>query len=118
MPAPAFLFLTCQVGAEAAVKSELARRWPDFRFSYSRPGFLTFKLPPDHALTDDFDLGSAFTRSYAFSLGKANGANEEELAKAVGPIVAGHTFQQLHVWARDTAAPGERDFEPGITPEA
>ena len=43
---PEFLFITCQTGgAGAAVKEELARRWPDFRFAFSRPGFLTFKLP-------------------------------------------------------------------------
>src|SRR5438132_1671777 len=103
-PAPAFLFLTCQVGAEGAVKNELARRWPDFRFSYSRPGFLTFKLPPEAKLEADFDLGSVFTRSYGFSLGKSTGATNDELAKAVAPIIAGRTFEQLHVWQRDTAA--------------
>ena len=33
-----FLFVTCQVGAEGAVKEELARRWPDVHAAYSRPG--------------------------------------------------------------------------------
>src|SRR6186997_3062423 len=43
---PSFIFATCQVGAEPALKTELARVWPDFKFAYSRPGFLTFKVPP------------------------------------------------------------------------
>ena len=43
---PRFLFATCQLGAEGALKAEVARRC-DFRLAYSRPGFLTFKLPPD-----------------------------------------------------------------------
>ena len=32
-------FINCQIGAEAAVKGELARDWPALRFAYSRPGF-------------------------------------------------------------------------------
>ncbi len=35
---PDFLFVTCQIGAEGAVKGELGRRWPGFRFAFSRPG--------------------------------------------------------------------------------
>ncbi len=65
-----FLFVTCQVGAERAVKGELALRWPDFRFAFSRPGFLTFKLPEQQFLTPDFSLSSVFARSYGFSLGR------------------------------------------------
>lgn len=111
-----FIFLTCQVGAEGAVKRELARQWPAFRFAYSRPGFLTFKLPPDAALADDFDLRSIFARSYGFSLGKVVGASTDELAAGAVRLAAGRTFGRLHVFARDAAAPGEHDFEPGFTP--
>jgi 23S rRNA (cytidine2498-2'-O)-methyltransferase len=67
---PDFLFITCQIGAERAVKEEMARCWKDFRFAYSRPGFLTFKLPEKHRLAEDFGLNSVFTRAYGFSLGK------------------------------------------------
>jgi 23S rRNA (cytidine2498-2'-O)-methyltransferase len=66
---PDFLFVTCQIGAEGAVKGELGRRWPEFRFAFSRPGFLTFKLPPGHGLAGDFDLEAGFVRAYGFSLG-------------------------------------------------
>ena len=51
-----FLFVTCQVGAEKAVKGEVAQRWPEFRLAFSRPGFLTFKLPETQYLTPDFNL--------------------------------------------------------------
>ena len=77
---PDFLFVTCQIGAEQAVKGELARRWPGFRFAFSRPGFLTFKLPDEHGLADDFDLESVFARAYGFSLGSVTGQTSEELA--------------------------------------
>jgi 23S rRNA (cytidine2498-2'-O)-methyltransferase len=82
-----FLFVTCQVGAEAAVKRELARDWPEFRFAYSRPGFLTFKLPAGHALAEDFDLGSVFARAYGFSLGRVTGVDDAARARAFWELV-------------------------------
>src|SRR5262245_16781425 len=67
---PRFLFTTCQVGAESALKQELARVWPAFRFAYSRPGFLTFKLPAGAEPPDDLDLQCTFARAHGLSLGK------------------------------------------------
>ncbi len=113
-----FLFVTCQIGAEGAVKGELARRWPAFRFAFSRPGFLTFKLPAEHGLKDDFDLESVFARAYGFSLGKVTGESQEELARAAWEIYRRRTIQRVHVWQRDRAVSGEHSFEPSITPAA
>jgi len=111
-----FLFATCQVGAERAVKDELARDYPDFRFAYSRPGFLTFKLPEGAAIKDKFRLHSVFARAYGFTLGKAEGASVGERVRSVIALAGERRFQRLHVWQRDTAAPGERGFEPWLTP--
>jgi 23S rRNA (cytidine2498-2'-O)-methyltransferase len=115
---PSFLFITCQVGAERAVKTELARTWPDFRFAYSRPGFLTFKLPADHQFEDDFNLGSAFARSYGFCLGKTQAAGIEERVTEMARLAGQRRYDKLHIFQRDTAAPGDHGFEPGITPWA
>ena len=115
---PQFLFVTCQVGAEASVKTELARRWPLFRVAYSRPGFLTFKLPAGHRLMTDFDLDSVFARAYGFSLGKATGDNLDELARKVWEVYGERPLRRLHVWPRDTARPGDHDFRPSVTPAA
>jgi 23S rRNA (cytidine2498-2'-O)-methyltransferase len=115
---PQFLFVTCQIGAESAVKGEVAGRWPGFRLAFSRPGFLTFKLPSDHALADDFDLESVFARAYGFSLGKVEGESEEELAAGVWKICKGRTIQRIHVWEKDRSEPGVHRFEPSITPAA
>ena len=111
---PQFLFVTCQVGAEAAVKHELARDWPSFRFAYSRPGFLTFKLPAGIP-PDDFDLHSVFARAHGFTLGKATGATVEARRGAARELIGERRFNTLHVWQRD-AAPVGRGFEPGPTP--
>jgi 23S rRNA (cytidine2498-2'-O)-methyltransferase len=123
--APAFLFVTCQVGAEAAVKGEIARRWPLFRFAYSRPGFLTFKLPEGHGLPDDLDLESVFARAYGFSLGKVTGETEDQIAQAAWKLAAaalpatGPTktaaIEKLHVWQRDARAAGDHGYAPGLS---
>jgi len=115
---PAFLFVTCQVGSERAFKSELARSWPAFHFAYSRPGFLTFKLPPDSGLPDDFDLQSVFARAYGFSLGKASDADLGQRAESVWKLAGSRTYDALHVWQRDIASVGHRGFEPQIAPAA
>jgi 23S rRNA (cytidine2498-2'-O)-methyltransferase len=115
---PQFLFVTCQVGAEASVKTELRRRWPDFRLAYSRPGYLTFKLPAGHRLMADFDLQSAFARAYGFSLGKVSGDDLDELARRVWETYGDRPLRRLHVWQRDAARPGDHDFEPSIPPAA
>jgi 23S rRNA (cytidine2498-2'-O)-methyltransferase len=115
MDAPKFIFITCQIGAEAAVKTELARKWPAFRFAYSRPGYLTFKLPPQIALADDFDLHSVFARTYGFSLGKATGATDEGRAGEAWQLAAGRQFDCLHVWQRDLHEAGFRGYEPMMT---
>ena len=115
LPPPSFLFVTCQVGAEPAVKDELARRWPQFRFAYSRPGFLTFKLPEGHGLADDFDLESVFARAYGFSLGKVSGATEDEIAPAAWKLAGTAPAEKLHVWPRDVRPAGEHGFSPGLS---
>jgi len=100
------------------LKKELARRWPTFRLAFSRPGFLTFKLPPDHAGADDFDLDAVFARAYGFSLGQVKEQSPEELAAAVWETGKGQTYQRVHVWERDAHAPGIYNFEPSVTPAA
>ncbi|MCG8584021.1 MAG: hypothetical protein MI757_04835 [Pirellulales bacterium] len=119
MPAPAeFLFATCQIGAESALKSEVAIKYPDWRVAFSRPGLLTFKLPADHSLELDFEMRCAFARAHGFSLGSVSGETQAELAAGVWQTVGESTFHQLHCWPRDARVPGDHDFEPGVTDEA
>jgi 23S rRNA (cytidine2498-2'-O)-methyltransferase len=115
---PDFLFVTCQIGAETAVKGELARRWPKFRLAFSRPGFLTFKLPPDHGLAEEFDLESVFARAYGFSLGKVVFKNPDDKLAGVWELCKGHAIQRIHVWEKDRAEPGEHGYEPSISKAA
>lgn len=118
MNAPRFLFVVCQAGAERAIKDELARQWPDFRFAFSRPGFVTFRLPEHHDLRDDFDLQSVFARTYGFSLGKIEGPTAEDNAGSLWSLATDRKIDHVHVWQRDVRPPGEKGFEPGVTPLA
>lgn len=110
-----YLFAVCQVGAEQVLKAELARHWPAFRLSYSRPGLVTFKWGGEEDLADDFDVHSVFARTYGFSLGRLVGPRAEDLARQVWEIAGEQTYDHLHVWQRDTWLPGERGFEPGVS---
>ena len=59
-----------------------------------------------------------FARCGDFSLGKVITASLEERAKKFVEQIGRRPFDALHVWQRDTAAPGDRGFEPHITAEA
>ena len=96
---PAHLFTTCQVGAEGALKAELGRTWPGFRFAFSRPGFVTFKLPDACGLADDFDLRSVFARTYGFCLGRVEGESAESLADELWALVGEQPVDVLHASA-------------------
>jgi 23S rRNA (cytidine2498-2'-O)-methyltransferase len=115
---PDFIFITCQIGAERAVKEEMARLWKDFRFAYSRPGFLTFKLPENRRLADDFELHAVFARAHAFSLGKVQGQDQTDMAKESWKLLGHKKVDRIHVWPRDTAEPGDHGYEPSFTPDA
>lgn len=76
-PPAQFALFTCQRGAENALKKELEHRRPTWRFSYSRPGFLTFRLPEPESLDkrlalDVPALRLVFARSCAHSLGRVS----------------------------------------------
>lgn len=99
-----FVFAVCQVGAEGALKAEVARLHPGWRFAFSRPGLITWRT--DQPIDADVELGAVFARAFGVSLGKAGSAQEVlQLAARIqdgnsGPLV-------LHVFARDDAPPGE-----------
>jgi 23S rRNA (cytidine2498-2'-O)-methyltransferase len=101
-----FMFVSCQPGAEAVLKQEIAREHPELRFAFSRPGFVTFKSPTP--LDPGFQLRSVFARAYGLSLGEsrapeASGRAQEGAALARGIEAKGKLV--LHAWERETQEP-------------
>lgn len=117
MTPPAFIFTTCQIGAEDALKGEIAREWPQLRFAYSQPGFITFKVAPELALAEDFNLRSVFARAYGLSQGEVPGDTPEEKLEAIAKRLAEERFDRVHLFPRDAQRPGHYRYEPGFTPE-
>jgi 23S rRNA (cytidine2498-2'-O)-methyltransferase len=113
-----FIFVTCQLGAEAAVKRELASAHPELHLAYSRPGFLTFKNVPAVDAGSGVRLHSTFARTWGLSLGRVTGNDPAKLAQQVWRLAAGREFEGVHLWQRDTAHVGQRGFEPHLTPAA
>jgi 23S rRNA (cytidine2498-2'-O)-methyltransferase len=110
----AFMFTCCQPGSETALKNELAVQWPNFRFAFSRPGFVTFKTDKKQ-LAEDFDLRSVFATTYGVSLGKVQSTDALQMARDVWQAVAGQSFDGIHVWQRSGQIAGNHGFEPGET---
>jgi len=120
-----FLFIACQAGAEAPLKAEIARRHRSFRFAFSRPGFVTFKIPDDVRKDRKFELKSVFARTWGYSIDKVSGEGGETLAEKLWQLLTERypadvlaEFRHVHVWERDRHLPGDDGFEPGVSPLA
>lgn len=105
----AFFWVTCQIGAESVVKHEIARVAPDFRFAFSRPGFMTFKSDTQPVAAD---FGSRFDWAFARAWGKtlAQGAPDSVPREAVRwaqELAARGQPMRLHVFERDEFATGD-----------
>jgi 23S rRNA (cytidine2498-2'-O)-methyltransferase len=71
-----FLYATCLVGAEKLLKAEMARRYPDLRPAFMRPGFVTFKSE-----RGPLQVSGTFVQSAGRSLGKDEPATRAKLPK-------------------------------------
>ncbi len=124
-----FVFAVCQIGFEAALKHEVGRKHPDLRFAFSRPGFVTFRMPDELAVetgaSSPLDFRAAFARTWGFSTGKVAGTDADQTARAFWKTVLEAygadplaQFRHLHVWPRDRELPGDTGFEAARATEA
>ena len=91
-----FAFATCLPGLEPALKRDAARRRPELRFAYSRPGLVTFKSPS--TITPDDKPGSVFARVWGQSIGASR--DPEDAAHQLAQLGA----TRVHIFARDADA--------------
>jgi 23S rRNA (cytidine2498-2'-O)-methyltransferase len=125
LPPAEFLFATCQVGAERALKDEMARSGLAMTPAFARPGFVTFKLAeplsPRQTLAA---LKPCFARTLAASIGRVENPEMSAAADELWRLPAVREWLpfagslDLHVWERDRAEPGQHGFRPAITPLA
>jgi 23S rRNA (cytidine2498-2'-O)-methyltransferase len=113
-----FLFAVVQAGAERALKNEVARDQPALRFAFSRPGFVTFRIPDGPAGRWP-SLDAVFARTWGYSLGKVQGTDDAQLARDAWRLVAeqwpsGATSEltHVHVWQRERALLGDEGYDP------
>ena len=88
-----FAFATCAVGLEPALKLDVARRRPELRFAYSRPGLVTFRSPTE--ITADDTPGSVFAHVWGQSIGA------EKSPAALAQRVAQLGATRVHIFARE-----------------
>ena len=88
-----------------ALKAEVAREWPDLRSAFSRPGFVTFKLPENHGLSADFRFPCIFARSQGYSLGKIVGDSDDVRATSTSALIGKLDYHEVHVWQRGDREP-------------
>ena len=93
-----FAFAVCQLGAEPALKAEILRRYPGWRFAFSRPGFVTWRT--DTTVADDLNLGAVFARAFGISLGRA-ADSAAVIALAQRLRECEHSALVLHVFPRN-----------------
>jgi 23S rRNA (cytidine2498-2'-O)-methyltransferase len=101
-----FYFTVCQVGAEKALKEEMARVEPGLRFAFSRPGFVTFKLAEGQGVPE-WNPSSVFARAFGLSVGKVSELQSWLADIQANPLSSGKAPYRLHVWERDIALPGD-----------
>lgn len=96
-----YYYVTCQVGAEKAVKNEVLDEFSHLRFAFSRPGFVTFKEDDDRHPPIEQASG-VFIRIWGISLGQAKSESDlDELIRQVPEKAKFHAFE------RDTFVPGD-----------
>ncbi|HGG57227.1 MAG TPA: hypothetical protein ENK31_05480, partial [Nannocystis exedens] len=107
---PRYIYCACQVGAEAALRQEIAGIDPSLRSAFARPGLVTFKLtngPASEAETVSatIRLTSVLARACGASLGPVS--TPEQAIEVICAATDGREKLRLQVWERDRWRPGE-----------
>lgn len=112
-----YILTVCEAGEEKALKSEISKNHPSLRLAFSRPGFVTFKLPNlDGDASSEtvrsqaaaqFKLNAVFARQFAASLGSA-ALIDDVILKAKALLAQDPDSSKrlrLHVWGRGEVMP-------------
>jgi 23S rRNA (cytidine2498-2'-O)-methyltransferase len=92
-----YILTVCEAGSEKALKTEISKNHPSLRLAFSRPGFVTFKVPQSDSDARQFaaSLGSAMLIDDVLAKAKALLASDSDSSKRL----------RLHVWGRSEVMP-------------
>jgi 23S rRNA (cytidine2498-2'-O)-methyltransferase len=113
-----FLYVACQHGAAAGLKTALCEPNGPFRLAYSARGFLTLKSALSVPLWSRALPEHPLIRARGVVVAKIEGSESGPMIQKVLEITKDIDWQTCHVWQRDIADPGWNGFEPGGTPLA
>ena len=113
-----YLLTVCEAGEEKALKAEIAKNHPSLRLAFSRPGFVTFKLPQSATATVEdvetnkkvsasYPLNAVYARQFAASLGSSL-LIDDVIVKAKALLASDPDSTKrlrLHVWGRSEVMP-------------
>ncbi|MBO7725509.1 MAG: SAM-dependent methyltransferase [Thermoguttaceae bacterium] len=110
-----FIFLTCKRESTPLLKDEMALRFPETRFSYSRPSFLTYKLPggaSGKSAESLFDRAGKliFPSSVSLSLGKISAPAPDDMPQRFAEFMKGDFPEKFLPFAETFPAPSRVHF--------
>ncbi|MDG2014188.1 MAG: hypothetical protein P8J33_11820, partial [Pirellulaceae bacterium] len=97
--ARSFLFIGCNPRSQNLCKQEIEQAYPALSPSFSRPGFLTYKV--NQPLADRFELSLTFARTFGWSLQQSQPESASQLVSEIETATAQLGATHVHVWARD-----------------
>ncbi len=114
--ASSFVFVACQPAATRFCRQEIAALHPDWLPAFSRPGYLTWKIPA--GLAARFELPATFARTFGFSGAPFRTTDRQELVREISrTLESGPAIDLIHVWDRKWSAapiPGQSDANSEI----
>lgn len=109
-PVGEFVFVACHPGVTGICRTEMKQLRPDWVPAFSRPGFLTYRLP--QPVSGRLDLPATFARTFGFSLGPVGSDDPDTVLDAVKMhLENGAPFDRIHLWNRDWS-PGSQTSDP------
>jgi 23S rRNA (cytidine2498-2'-O)-methyltransferase len=111
----AFLYFSCQHGAETFVKQQWCGPKGPFRIAYSSKGFLTLKNPISLPLWSQALPETPLVRARGLILDKLEGSDADPMVDEILAKTSDLDWYVMHVWERDPYSVGWRGFEPGAS---
>ncbi len=114
-----FVFVVCHPSVTQWCRKEVSAIRPAWLPAFSRPGFLTYKVP--ERLAERFELPATFVRSFGISLQQVRSVNADALVTGIQRIIETlspkHKVEKIHFWNRQWRSQHSREVDDASLPE-